>query len=37
VSEVLPAKLAIELQYMNQRNVWTDLGTIVKTIVMVGR
>ena len=30
--QVLPAKLAIDLDYLAQRSLWSDLGLIVRTI-----
>jgi lipopolysaccharide/colanic/teichoic acid biosynthesis glycosyltransferase len=33
LSEVLPAKLQIELEYLERRSVWTDLRVIVQTVL----
>jgi len=35
--KVMPGKLAIDLEYMRRRTLWSDLGLIFKTIVSVGR
>jgi FlaA1/EpsC-like NDP-sugar epimerase/lipopolysaccharide/colanic/teichoic acid biosynthesis glycosyltransferase len=32
VQEVMPAKLAIDLQYLARRTIWSDIGLIVRTI-----
>lgn len=31
--EVMPAKLAIDLEYLSRRTLWTDLGLILRTVV----
>jgi lipopolysaccharide/colanic/teichoic acid biosynthesis glycosyltransferase len=33
LDEVLPAKLQIELEYLERRSVWTDLRVIVQTVL----
>ena len=33
LSEVLPAKLQIELEYLERRSAWTDLRVIVQTVL----
>jgi len=35
--EVLPAKLQIELEYLEHRSVWRDLGIIAQTILALVR
>jgi lipopolysaccharide/colanic/teichoic acid biosynthesis glycosyltransferase len=32
LSEIMPAKLAIDLEYLRRRTVWTDLGMIFSTL-----
>ncbi len=34
---VMPHKLAIELEYLARRNLWTDLGIILKTLLALWR
>jgi lipopolysaccharide/colanic/teichoic acid biosynthesis glycosyltransferase len=34
---VMPRKLAIELEYLARRNLWTDLGIILKTLLALWR
>lgn len=33
--DILPHKLAIDLAYLQQRTVWTDMGLILKTVAFV--
>ena len=35
--EVLPAKLRIELDYLEHRSMWRDLGIIAQTVVALVR
>jgi len=35
--EVLPAKLQIELEYLEHRSVWRDLGIVVQTVLALVR
>jgi lipopolysaccharide/colanic/teichoic acid biosynthesis glycosyltransferase len=35
LSEILPAKLAMDLEYVRHRSAWTDLGLIVRTFTRV--
>ena len=37
VQEVLPAKLRIELDYLEHRSMWRDLGIIAQTVVALVR
>ena len=32
-AQVMPAKLAIDLDYLNHRNLWTDIQLIVRTVL----
>jgi lipopolysaccharide/colanic/teichoic acid biosynthesis glycosyltransferase len=34
---VMPRKLAIDLEYLARRNLWTDLGIILKTLLALWR
>ena len=33
LNEIMPAKLALELDYLRRRTLWTDVGLIVRTFV----
>lgn len=35
IKEIMPAKLSLNLQYIRQRGLWTDLKIIVKTILKI--
>jgi lipopolysaccharide/colanic/teichoic acid biosynthesis glycosyltransferase len=35
LSEIMPAKLAIDLEYVRRRSAWTDLKLIVQTVARV--
>jgi lipopolysaccharide/colanic/teichoic acid biosynthesis glycosyltransferase len=37
ITEIMPAKLAIDLDYMTRRTLWSDIVLIAKTIVTIGR
>ena len=37
VRRILPAKLAVDLDYLHRRTVWTDLGVILATVCPVSR
>ena len=32
IHEVMPTKLAIDLEYLQKRTVWTDIGLIIRTV-----
>lgn len=36
-TEVMPAKLALDLDYLSRRNLWTDLSLIAQTILAMGK
>ena len=36
-TEVMPAKLSLDLEYLSRRNVWTDLSLIAQTILAMGK
>lgn len=35
LNEIMPAKLALELDYLRRRTLWTDVGMILRTIIAV--